>query len=360
MPESPRILELRRRVQSDPASIAFAQLAEEYRRAGNYQEAVTCCRTGLARHPSYLSARVTLGRALIELNQLDDAAREFETVLRTAPDNLAAIRGLAEIHQHRGALESALIYYKRALELARHDPDLEQTVNQIGRELGKISTPSTSSTGLSFAEAQSQLLTAASRMPASPKPTQTIDDGGPVSPEPTQTIGDGGPAAPKPTHGTGEGGPDFASMDFDSLLRTLGAPDATPPPPMEMLLTEPAPAAARPDPVLPELPAEVPAEVPAGDPFAALERELRAFDEFRTTATGPPKSSALPPPTPVRDEAPLGYGEVRVTAAEPLPPPASSPSMERTALGSSNVLDELEAWLSEIAAPRDNDDGSEA
>jgi tetratricopeptide (TPR) repeat protein len=100
--EHPRIDELRRRVQKDPASIAFAQLAEEHRRAGQYEESVRVCRAGLEKHPTYLSARVTLGRALIELGQYDEAQTELEYVLRTAPENLAAIRGLADIHQQRG------------------------------------------------------------------------------------------------------------------------------------------------------------------------------------------------------------------------------------------------------------------
>ena len=99
---SPRIEELRRRVQKDPTSIAFAQLAEEYRRMGDYEQAVTTCRAGLAHHPSYLSARVTLGRALMELHRYNDARTELEAVLDLASDNLAAIRGLAEIHQRRG------------------------------------------------------------------------------------------------------------------------------------------------------------------------------------------------------------------------------------------------------------------
>ena len=102
MAENPRLEELRRRVQKDPASIAFAQLAEEYRRAGQYDEAVHICRTGLTRHPTYLSARVTLGRALIELEQYEEARAELEYVIQSAPENLAAIRGLAEIHQRRG------------------------------------------------------------------------------------------------------------------------------------------------------------------------------------------------------------------------------------------------------------------
>ena len=52
----------------------------------------------------YLSARVTLGRALVELGQNDEAQAELVRVLTSAPENLAAIRGLAEIHHRRGDL----------------------------------------------------------------------------------------------------------------------------------------------------------------------------------------------------------------------------------------------------------------
>src|SRR3954471_11294751 len=102
MPENPRLEELRRRVQADPASIAFAALAEESRRIGHYEQAIETCRVGLQRHPAYLSARVTLGRALIEMGEYEGAREELETVLRTASENLAAIRGLAQIHDRLG------------------------------------------------------------------------------------------------------------------------------------------------------------------------------------------------------------------------------------------------------------------
>lgn len=236
-PESPRIAELRRRVHADPASIAFAQLAEEYRRAGNYEEAVKYCRTGLARHPGYLSARVTLGRALTEIGGVDEAAREFALVLKTAPDNLAAIRGMAEISQRRGDMAGALDYYKRALALARFDPELEETVNRICRAMGDVAS-SAAQAGLSFEPARSE------QKPARPAP-------------PTDLI------------------------DFDALLDSLGVPDASPPPMMEMLLSESSVPASRPDPVLPELPDTTPIETA----FADLERELRAFDN-----TPPPPS----------------------------------------------------------------------
>ena len=131
MTDSQRILELRRRVQADPASIAFAQLAEECRRAGDYDQAVDICRAGLAHHPAYLSARVTLGRALTELGRLDEAHTELAIVLDTAPDNLAANRAMAEIFQQRAQMPEALAYYQKALQLAQYDQDLEHAVERI-------------------------------------------------------------------------------------------------------------------------------------------------------------------------------------------------------------------------------------
>jgi tetratricopeptide (TPR) repeat protein len=101
--DHPRIEELRRRIQKDPASIAFAQLAEEHRRAGQFDEAVRVCRAGLAQHPAYLSARITLGRALLEMARYDEAVTEFEYVLKAAPDNLTAVRELADIEHRRRA-----------------------------------------------------------------------------------------------------------------------------------------------------------------------------------------------------------------------------------------------------------------
>ena len=95
-----RLEELRRRVEKDPASIAFASLAEELRKAGEYDEAVRVCRTGLERHPTYLSARVTLGRALLSLQRYEEARTETEYVLHAAPDNLLALKCLTELEAH--------------------------------------------------------------------------------------------------------------------------------------------------------------------------------------------------------------------------------------------------------------------
>jgi hypothetical protein len=114
MPHNSRIEELRRRVQLDPASIAFAALAEEYRRAGQFEDAIAACEAGLQRHPAYISARVTLGRSLLEQGRFEEARHQLEHVLRSAPENLAAIRALAEIHDRVGD-------YSDASHSAAHD-----------------------------------------------------------------------------------------------------------------------------------------------------------------------------------------------------------------------------------------------
>ncbi len=239
MPPS-RIDELRRRVHNDPASIAFAQLAEEYRRSGQTEEAVRVCREGLTRHPGYLSARVTLGRALLDLEQLADAREELQFVVGEAPENLAAVRGLAEIYHREGQTAEALTYYQRALALARHDPEIEEIVEQLSRQVGAASTGANG--GLSFEEAHQELLSAAERLPVTP-PQEA----------PLGRDADRGSTAP---------------FDFDRLVAALGSPAA--PAQIE------AAVEGRPSTVSLDLPE--PAS-PGPDPFAALEAELRASNQ---------------------------------------------------------------------------------
>ncbi len=126
MAEPSRLEALRRRVHDDPASVAFAALAEEYRRAGRMADAITTCRAGLVHHPGYVSARVTLGRALAETGEFDDAYDELELVLQVAPENLAALKTVADLHQRRGRPELAIVRYREALLLAPNDAEARQ------------------------------------------------------------------------------------------------------------------------------------------------------------------------------------------------------------------------------------------
>ncbi|HTU99117.1 MAG TPA: tetratricopeptide repeat protein, partial [Luteitalea sp.] len=94
MPSANPLEQLRRRMQSHATPAAFAALAEEHRRAGHFDEAIAVCRDGLSRYPTYVSARVTLGRALLDSGAVLEARTELEQAVAQAPDNLAAVRAL--------------------------------------------------------------------------------------------------------------------------------------------------------------------------------------------------------------------------------------------------------------------------
>jgi tetratricopeptide (TPR) repeat protein len=135
MGETSRLEELKRRVEADPASIAFASLAEEYRRAARFDEAVEASRAGLRFHPTYVSARVTLGRSLMELELYEQAERELHVVARSSPDNLAARRALGDLYWRQGDLDKALEQLQLACGLAPGDGELAELVRELEAEV---------------------------------------------------------------------------------------------------------------------------------------------------------------------------------------------------------------------------------
>jgi hypothetical protein len=312
-----RIDDLRRRVEADPASIAFAQLAEEYRRAGQTEEAVRVCREGLTRHPGYLSARVTLGRALLDLGQLDDARTELQFVASEAPENLAAVRGLAEIFHREGDASSALEYFQRALALARHDPELEEIVQQLSRQVGAESAPTS---GLTFEEAHQELLSAGDRVPLVPVSASAAEPGTPAGDD---------------TQGS------TAPFDFDTLVAALGTPAA--PPLVEAVVRGETPQVFE----LPELPPV------AGDPFALLEAELRAQPAEESDAD-------VMLPSQLQDEAPEeGWLTPRVSEAAAETPEPAEPSEPATPALDPWFAAEIDAAADATAEAVDSSDVSQ-
>jgi hypothetical protein len=97
-----RIEELRKRLEKEPGSRLFAQLAEELRKDGQLEEAINVCLAGLQKHPGYPSARITLAHALMDSGDLTAARVELEAVLQGAPDNIMARKLLEECRAAMG------------------------------------------------------------------------------------------------------------------------------------------------------------------------------------------------------------------------------------------------------------------
>jgi len=129
----PRLDDLKARWDREPLSRAFVPLAEEYRRLGRFPEAEKACREGLQRHPSYHSARVLLGRTLLELDRLDEAAEEFRRVLESEPQNLLAGRLLAGIYRSQGRWGDALETFRRLQLFYPDSAEVRTQVYQLER-----------------------------------------------------------------------------------------------------------------------------------------------------------------------------------------------------------------------------------
>lgn len=92
----------------DPQSKAFLPLAEEYCKAGMWEEAVSVLEDGLKYYPGFITAMVVLGRAYDQLNQPTKARAVLEGAIKLSPDNLRAHRTLIKLYSAQGLIQEAL------------------------------------------------------------------------------------------------------------------------------------------------------------------------------------------------------------------------------------------------------------
>jgi tetratricopeptide (TPR) repeat protein len=105
------------RLARDPESLAFAQLADLYRKAGRTGDAVGICREGLRRWPHYTTARLILAKTLLAQAQHDAALAELEAILQTSPKDVQCHRLAAEVHRRAGRLDAAVTHLEKAVGL---------------------------------------------------------------------------------------------------------------------------------------------------------------------------------------------------------------------------------------------------
>ncbi len=132
---NPKIEELRFRLKSDPKSRLFYPLAEELRKISQFSEAEQVLRGGLANHPSYLSAWVSLGRVLRDQHKDKEAVEALTKALQLDPGNVVAARLLADAYLALGDKVEAIKKYKLVYALYPGDQDLEATIAKLESEL---------------------------------------------------------------------------------------------------------------------------------------------------------------------------------------------------------------------------------
>jgi len=129
------IEELQKKLQENPESMAFAPLAEAFRKEGKLDEALRVCESGLRKHPSYTSARVVLGRIYQEQGKEDQAISELGKVLELDAENIAAYSLLGSMHMAARDYQAAIGEYQKILSL---NPDDETAQNSLREAIEKV------------------------------------------------------------------------------------------------------------------------------------------------------------------------------------------------------------------------------
>lgn len=123
----------------DPSSLAFLDLGEALRRDGQIDVALTIVRRGLERHPQNVDAHNLMARVAIDKHDFVRAAEEWQTVLRLAPDHVAALKGLGYICYQEGRLEDAERYLNYAATRGA-GASVAAALDSVRRSSGELST----------------------------------------------------------------------------------------------------------------------------------------------------------------------------------------------------------------------------
>jgi tetratricopeptide (TPR) repeat protein len=135
-----RIHDLEQKLAAMPGSRAFVALAEEYRHAERYDEALATLTRGLEAHPNYLSARIAVARLYQEMGDAPNAIAAFQTVLAADRQNLVAAKSLADLYRAQGAMLEALKKYKLYRALSA-DTDTDEVISVLERQLNAPPPP---------------------------------------------------------------------------------------------------------------------------------------------------------------------------------------------------------------------------
>ena len=128
------IEKLEKRWAENPKGRNFAPLADAYRKAGELDKALELCTAGLELHPDYVSAHIVFGRCLIDQKNDTGASDVFRKVLALDPENVLALKILADIAERGGRFDEAAEWLVRLLAA---DPMNGDAAEALTRTKGK-------------------------------------------------------------------------------------------------------------------------------------------------------------------------------------------------------------------------------
>lgn len=131
MAPSREIEKLQRRWQENPLGLTFAPLAEAYRKEGMIGDALALLDIGLAQHPNYVPAHIVKGRCFLDSQSDPDAERAFLRVADLDPENVIALKGLADIAERGARYPDAILRLERLLEFDRSNEEARHQLDRL-------------------------------------------------------------------------------------------------------------------------------------------------------------------------------------------------------------------------------------
>lgn len=132
---------MREQLKKTPSPRLYLQLADELRAAGRGQESIVVLREGVEKFPRYLSSRINLGKTLYAERAYLEAVEVMQRVLEEDPENIIAIRVLAQSWEAMGEKVEAIKKFKLLRIFLPGDEDLLAKIEALEQELNPPATP---------------------------------------------------------------------------------------------------------------------------------------------------------------------------------------------------------------------------
>ncbi|MBN1551617.1 SpoIIE family protein phosphatase, partial [bacterium] len=95
-----------------------------------YEAAITAIINIIGNYPNSSQAHVLLGNVCYRLRKYNEAAREFETVIRIDPQNLYARENLGVVYANQGNMQKAIFQWERLLLISPQRQDIRNSIAQ--------------------------------------------------------------------------------------------------------------------------------------------------------------------------------------------------------------------------------------
>jgi len=110
---------------------AFVSLANILLARGFADDAAEICKEGLEKNPNFAAGRAVLGKCFIKLGNKENARIEFENTIKLNPENVVALKGLAEIYYVTQVFDKSLEMYKRLLFIDPMNIETKEIIDKL-------------------------------------------------------------------------------------------------------------------------------------------------------------------------------------------------------------------------------------